>query len=124
MDEHKSSDSEEMKYLSLGLMWLGAGIGIGMTNVDSPNLGVFHMIISVMIVCGATVASMVLLGGADFSKSKRKATDGTADAYSNLLLQLMTDEERQTMRKRLINNVANDGELFPANEEQTASQHN
>lgn len=117
-------ENDENKYIGLGLIWIGAGIGIGMTNVDSPNLGIFHAIISLGIILGATIATVALLNGADFGKSKRDNQSGSADAYSNLLLQLMTDEERQAMRQRLINNVSNDGELFSPDEAEAEKQYN
>ena len=117
-------NNEDTKYVGIGLIWIGAGIGIGLTNIDNPNLGIFHAIISLGIILGAIIATVVILNGADFGKMKRQNQSDTGDAYSNLLLQLMTDEERQSMRQRLINNVANDGELFSPDEAEAEKQFN
>ena len=116
-------ENDDTRYIATALIWIGAGLGIGLTNVNSGDLGIYNALISMSIAFGATVATLAMLGATDSSKAKRNHQTNAGDDYSNLLVQLMTDEERQTMRTRLINNVSNDGELFPPTEAPTEKQN-
>jgi hypothetical protein len=72
------------------------------------------------IAFGAMAATVVMWRGAEYFKAKRD--HAASDDYTNLLVQLMTHEERQALRSRLINNAANDGEIL-APEEAVEKQH-
>lgn len=104
-------ENNDGRFVGIGLIWIGIGLGIGMTNASSDSLNFFNALISLVLVMGAIKGTEIMWTGDESHKAKREDQIGASDAYSNLLIQLMTEEERQTMRARLINTVANDGEL-------------
>lgn len=105
--------------IATAVIWLGAGFAIAFTNINSGDLNVYNMVISLGIAFGAAIASLSMWQGSETSKAKRDHQLLDADASTNLLLQLMTDEERRAVRSRLINSAANDGEIIAARDDES-----
>lgn len=115
------TEREDYRSLAVGLIWLGAGLAIGLTNINSQEINVFNMFITLFIALGALSSTVVLLRGPEYSKAKRD--NAASDDYSNLLLQLMSDDEKKALRSRLINNVATDGEIFAPDDVDMEKEH-
>jgi hypothetical protein len=112
---------EDNRSIAVGLIWLGAGLAIGLTNINSGDINVFNMLISLFVSVGALSSTVALLRAAEVFKAKRELS--TSDDYSNLLVHLMTEDERRALRSRLINNVADDGEILNAKEVSSEKAH-
>lgn len=96
--------------VSFFFIWLS----VGMVNTIYPDLTVFAVVMGFF----GSLALWVVAGLAQFAdeshseeKTKRDASGG--DARLALLLELMGEDERQALKRRLIDDLGSDGEAVP-----------
>ena len=109
-----------LRYLVTAGVWGGLMVPLSiMASIDNPNVGhafiaFFAFAMAVVITFFMWDGSKIILASLGYyehegeGESKRKHTDQNVDA-ALLLVQLLSDDERQTMRQRLMRR--NDGEL-------------
>lgn len=108
-----------MRYIVTAAIWGGLIVPLGMI-ADTPNPNTAHAFIAFFAFVMAVVMTFFIWDGSriilasmgyyeqEENKHKAKNHDQNADA-ALLLLQLLSDEERQNIRQRLVR--GNDGEL-------------
>ena len=115
MDENESKHIGIGKGIATAAMWIGTGIAIGASSGNNAA-NIYTTIIAFMIIAAATISTGLIWHGSGISaaimseKNKRK---NTADSRTDLLIKLLTDEDRAMLRNRLVNDVQSDGEMLP-----------
>lgn len=101
-------------------IWLAFGIAIGLTGLSNPvngNTIGLVLIASIAAFLGTTL--VWVLGSERFSglasteKAKRDARSDPGDARMALLVQLMDEDERKNLKRRLVDELRADGETLP-----------
>lgn len=95
------------------LIWAAMGM------VDALSGSQMIPTIAVLAAFGSTLALWLVWGLNTIEEQRiaaqdqHKAKRGADDARLALLLELLTDEERQTLKQRLLDNLVADGEALP-----------
>lgn len=101
-------------------IWLAFGIAIGLTGINNPvNGNTIGLVLIASIAAFLATTLVWVLGSERFSrpelseKAKRDTRNNTEDARLALLVQLMDEDERQSFKRRLVDDLRADGEALP-----------